>query len=76
MCEQHLTKFEIMCFGLAPGFVLRDEIAEELLEQHRDADTTGAASTGTPAFATDEAADADLLTGGAADADDSTKTPR
>jgi len=76
MTEQHLPKSGIMCFGLAPGFVLRDEIAEELLEQHRDADTTEATSTGTPAFATDEAADTDLLTGGAAEATDSTKTPQ
>ena len=68
--------FETMCFGLAPGFVLRDEIAEELLEQHRDADTTEATSTEAPDFATDEAADTDLLTGGAAATDDSTKTPR
>lgn len=65
-----------MCFGLAPGFVLRDEIAEELLEQHREGETATEASAGTPSFATDEAADADLLTGGAAAEDRSTKTPR
>jgi hypothetical protein len=66
-----------MCFGLAPGFILRDEIAEELLEQQREKETAAAESSAeTPSFATDETADTDLLTGGAADEADGTKTPR
>lgn len=70
-----------MCFGLAPGFVLRDEIAEELLEEY-DGETSTTAyaddieTETTPSFATEGDAEAEALTGAVAEPDDDTKTPR
>ncbi len=59
-----------MCHGLAPGFILRDEIAEELLEDAREDAETDASSDETPSFATEDEAAGDAITGGATDQSD------
>ncbi|WP_336000131.1 hypothetical protein [Halorientalis halophila] len=67
-----------MCHGLAPAFVLRDEIAEELLTEveraaasgDADADGDAASTGGTPAFATEDEPAGEALTGGASDRSD------
>lgn len=65
-------------FALAPGYVLRDEIARELLAQ-RDERSDDAEAGTMPSFATDETVDGEVLTGEVADGpalEESTKTPR
>jgi hypothetical protein len=60
-----------MCHGLAPGFILRDEIAEELLKEAAEqADSETAETDGTPSFATETEAAGDAITGGATDRSD------
>ncbi|MFB6083222.1 MAG: hypothetical protein ABEJ94_03130 [Halorientalis sp.] len=59
-----------MCHGLAPGFILRDEIAEELLEEVEEEAGTGTTAEGTPSFATDDEPAGEALTGGATDRSD------
>ena len=57
-----------MCFGLAPGFVLRDEIADELLnEMEENGDSAADSTESTPAFAREGEPRGDAITGGAAD---------
>ncbi|WP_299264368.1 hypothetical protein [Halorientalis sp.] len=59
-----------MCHGLAPGFILRDEIAEELLKDAREDAETDAANEETPSFATEDEAAGDAITGAATDRSD------
>jgi hypothetical protein len=68
----------IMCFGLAPGFVLKDEIAEELLAEFDPAstDSSEAAADETPSFASEEGAGGTALTGAMADDDEFGGSPR
>jgi hypothetical protein len=65
-----------MCHGLAPGFILRDEIAEELLEEAREDAETETTADETPAFASDDAPAGDAITGGATDRDRPTGGPK
>jgi len=65
-----------MCHGLAPGFILRDEIAEELLKEAREAAETETPTEGTPSFATDGEPAGDAITGGATDRDRPTGGPK
>ncbi|RXK48658.1 hypothetical protein [Halorientalis pallida] len=65
-----------MCHGLAPGFILRDEIAEELLEEAREQAETETTTEETPSFATDDEPAGDAITGGATDRDRPTGGPK
>ena len=59
-----------MCHGIAPGFVLRDEIAEELLKEVRADDESDATTDGTPSFASEGGPAGEAITGGATDRSD------
>jgi len=54
-----------MCFGLAPGFVVEEDL-EATLEDALAAREDGEGSEAAPSFAKDEPADGDALTGDAA----------
>ena len=59
-----------MCHGIAPGFVLRDEIAEELLKEVRADDESDTKTDGTPSFASEGEPAGEAITGGATDRSD------
>ena len=55
-----------MCFGLAPGFILREELDGDLEEALEQA-TAEEADADTPSFAREEAAGGEALTGSEAE---------
>jgi hypothetical protein len=60
-----------MCFGLAPGFILREELdgdlEEALAEAAEGREVADEATEGSPSFATDEPATGEALTGSEAE---------
>lgn len=67
-----------MCFSLAPGYVLKDDIARELVEEFEEqqAESDDGRSAETPSFASDDEAAGAALTGEVADDDGYSGGPR